>query len=101
LAQSWFCGIANVRGKLHAVSDFAAFLGAQPTPRTGLIAIQPRHHDVAKNDAGLMVGDFGQRIESILGEHHLTAGLNEKNLGAAPYGVAVVDDHDPNAAQSR
>lgn len=33
LTYPWFSGIANVRGNLHAVTDFSAFLGSQPTPR--------------------------------------------------------------------
>jgi twitching motility protein PilI len=30
LAQPWFKGVANVRGNLYSVADFAAFVGAQP-----------------------------------------------------------------------
>lgn len=33
LTQSWFAGIANIRGNLFAVVDFAAFRGLDPTPR--------------------------------------------------------------------
>ena len=33
LTYPWFSGIANVRGNLHAVTDFAAYLGHSPTPR--------------------------------------------------------------------
>jgi hypothetical protein len=47
-----------------------------------------------------MVGNLGQRIEAVFGENDLTPGLHEKNLGTAPYGVAVVNDHNPDAAQS-
>ena len=65
----------------------------------GLITIKARHHDVAEDDGGLMVGDFGERIKAILGEHDLASGLHEKNLGAAPDGVAVVDDHHLDATQ--
>jgi twitching motility protein PilI len=59
LAQSWFCGIANVRGKLHAVSDFAAFLGAQPTPRnanTRLLLVGTRHGSNAALLVSRMLG---------------------------------------------
>lgn len=34
LTQSWFAGIANVRGALYGVVDFAAWRGGAPTPRT-------------------------------------------------------------------
>ncbi|HZS67025.1 MAG TPA: chemotaxis protein CheW [Burkholderiales bacterium] len=30
LARGWFKGVANVRGNLYSVSDFSAFLGAEP-----------------------------------------------------------------------
>ena len=35
LARAWFRGVANVRGNLYSVSDFAAFLGAAPAPASG------------------------------------------------------------------
>lgn len=31
LARPWFRGVANVRGNLYSVTDFAAFLGGEPT----------------------------------------------------------------------
>lgn len=31
LARPWFKGVANVRGNLYCVTDFAAFLGGAPT----------------------------------------------------------------------
>ena len=46
-----------------------------------------------------MVGDLGQRIKTVFGQDDLTTSLHEKDLGAAPYGIAVVNDHDPDAAQ--
>lgn len=33
LTRPWFAGIANIRGKLFAVTDFAGFRGRQPTPQ--------------------------------------------------------------------
>lgn len=33
LTRQWFAGIANIRGKLFAVSDLSAFLGGEATPR--------------------------------------------------------------------
>jgi len=32
LTQPWFRGVANIRGNLCSVVDFAVFLGAQPAP---------------------------------------------------------------------
>lgn len=34
LCRPWFIGLANVHGKLVSVVDFAAFSGAEPTPRS-------------------------------------------------------------------
>jgi hypothetical protein len=58
----------------------------------GLVAVQPRHQDVAEDQLGLMVVDLGQRIEAVFGQHHLVAALAQEDLGAAADGVAVVDD---------
>jgi len=33
LTQPWFTGLANIRGNLHAVTDFSVFCGGQPTPQ--------------------------------------------------------------------
>lgn len=46
LTQPWFAGMANIRGGLHAVADFAQFAGGAPTPRTDrsrLLLIGARH----------------------------------------------------------
>ena len=32
--KAWFLGLANIRGNLHSVIDFALFMGGEPTPRT-------------------------------------------------------------------
>lgn len=32
LTQAWFLGLANIRGSLFSVVDFAGFLGKEPTP---------------------------------------------------------------------
>ena len=34
LTHPWFAGMANIRGNLYSVIDFAAFRGEEPTPRT-------------------------------------------------------------------
>ena len=46
LTQAWFRGIANIRGTLYGVVDFAAFHDMAPTPLTGharLVLINARH----------------------------------------------------------
>jgi twitching motility protein PilI len=34
LTKPWFQGLANIRGNLHGVIDFALFMGGDPTPRS-------------------------------------------------------------------
>ena len=34
LTQPWFCGVANVRGNLYSMVDFARFLGRNESPAT-------------------------------------------------------------------
>jgi twitching motility protein PilI len=46
LTQSWFAGIANIRGVLYAVVDFSAWRGGAPTPcntQARLLLIGARH----------------------------------------------------------
>lgn len=46
LTQPWFAGMANIRGGLHAVVDFAQFSGAAPAARgerSRLLLIGARH----------------------------------------------------------
>jgi twitching motility protein PilI len=46
MTQPWFAGMANIRGGLHAVVDFAQFVGAATTPRnerSRLLLVGARH----------------------------------------------------------
>lgn len=46
LTQTWFAGIANIRGNLHAVADFSMFCGGGPTARNNnarLLLVGTRH----------------------------------------------------------
>src|SRR6266481_8086875 len=61
--------------------------------RAGLIPVQARHHDVHEDDIGLMVGDLGERVETVFGEDHLATGLNQEDLRAASNSVRIVDHH--------
>jgi len=59
LTHPWFSGIANVRGNLYAVSDFAAFLDSTPTPRNAnarLLLIGARHGSNAALLVSRMLG---------------------------------------------
>src|SRR5713101_7638542 len=69
--------------------------------RAGLIPVQARHHDVHENDIGLVVGDLGERVETVFGEDHLATGLNQKNLSAAANRVRIVDHHHFDARKTR
>src|SRR5690606_23951522 len=54
---------------------------------------QARHQDVAEDDVRSVIRELRERIEPVLGQHDVAAGLLEEDLRAAPDGVAVVDDH--------
>jgi hypothetical protein len=66
----------------------------------GLVAVQPRHQDVAEDQFRVMVVDLGQGVETVLGQHDLMAALAQEDLGAAPDRVAVVDDEHPRASRT-
>ena len=51
------------------------------------------------DEIGLVIGDLRQRVETVLGEDDLAAGLHEKYLSAAPDGIAVIDDHHAYARE--
>ena len=68
--------------------------------RASLIAIQPRHDNVAENHFRLMVGNHRQRIETVFGKQYLTTSLHQKYFRATADGVAVVDDHYLDALQT-
>src|SRR6266851_404392 len=69
--------------------------------RAGLIPVQARHHNIHENDIGLVVGDLGERVETVFGEDHLATGLHQKNLGAAANRVRIVDHHHFDARKTR
>jgi twitching motility protein PilI len=46
LTRPWFAGIANIRGNLHAVTDFSVFRGGSQTPRNAnarLLLVGAKH----------------------------------------------------------
>src|SRR5690606_25829122 len=68
--------------------------------RAGLVAIQPRHHDVDEDDLRLLVGDLGQRLETVGRRDHVGAFALEQGLGGAPDRLGVVDDHHSEAIEA-
>ena len=54
LTKPWFLGVANVRGNLSAVSDFASFLGETLTPLSSESRVLLAHSRFGIN-AGLLV----------------------------------------------
>jgi twitching motility protein PilI len=65
LTRDWFLGIANIRGNLYSVIDFAGFLGrplAPPANTCRLVLFGPRTGEL---NAGLVVS-------RVLGLHNLT-----------------------------
>ena len=77
LTRPWFAGLANVRGALYSVVDFAAFRGLGPTPQNAdarLLLIGARH---GSNSALL--------VERTLGLKNLDA------MNAAPDAAAAPD----------
>lgn len=54
LTQTWFAGVANIRGNLYSIIDFPAFLGGVPvtiTEQTRLLLIGERY----RMNSGLLV----------------------------------------------
>ena len=59
LTKSWYLGLANIRGVLASVVDFAAFTGGEPTVRTPdcrLLLIAERFHSFSGLVIGRMLG---------------------------------------------
>src|SRR4051812_18612450 len=79
-----------VLGRQHHDRNRSEF-GVALDDCAGLVAVQPRHQDVAEDQVGLVVVDLRQCIEAILGQHHFVATLLEEDLRTAADGVAVID----------
>lgn len=58
-AQRWFRGVANIRGNLFAVSDFADFMGQGVTTDHVDCRLLIPHHDFGVNAALLVRGTLG------------------------------------------
>ncbi len=60
-ARRWFRGLANIRGNLYAVSDFADFMGQGVTPENSECRLLIPHRDFGVNAALLVRGTLGLR----------------------------------------
>src|SRR5215831_13972013 len=69
--------------------------------RAGLIAVEPRHHDVDEHDVRLVVGDLRECIEAVDRGEHLAPLFGEQRLRGAPDGLAVVDDENLESLKLR
>lgn len=59
LTKPWYLGLANIRGVLASVVDFAAFMGGEPTTRTPdcrLLLIADRFHSFSGLVVSRMLG---------------------------------------------
>ena len=94
LTRPWFLGLANIRGNLHGVVDFPAFLGAAPAG-TGSAA---RLVLLARGSEG---GDSaGIVVERVLGLRNLAQFEPlEKDAGAPAWHVARWQDGEGRAWQ--
>ncbi|MEW6118732.1 MAG: chemotaxis protein CheW [Pseudomonadota bacterium] len=72
-ARRWFRGLANIRGNLYAVSDFADFMGQGVTPENGECRLLIPHHDFGVNAALLVRGTLGLRNVSRYRMHETQA----------------------------
>ena len=81
LTQSWFLGMANMRGNLCAVTDLAAFSGLAPTAIGAESRILLAHHRYGSN-AGLLVDP--RRLAD--GDHGMTT--QESVAAAQPWELA-------------
>jgi len=87
LTRSWFAGIANIRGNLYSVVDFAAFQGHEPTPQNSssrLLLIGTRHG----SNAALLV----TRMLGLRNIDDLTPAPVEP--AAAPWSIDAYTDHE-------
>src|SRR3569833_1830381 len=61
---------------------------------TGLIAIEARHHDVDEHNVRLVIGDLGQRVESVNRRENLTTFFRKKENHQTK--EKQTDDEDQN-----
>jgi twitching motility protein PilI len=89
LTQAWFLGVANMRGNLCAITDFAAFTGQTPSAITADSRVLLLHHRYGAN-AGLLV-------DGLLGLHGLDAMTPQEDASPQPWQLACHTDADGRA----
>ncbi|MEQ1812849.1 MAG: chemotaxis protein CheW [Candidatus Nitrotoga sp.] len=65
LTQPWYRGVANVRGNLYSISDFASFLGSDETRGDGLARVLLASPKLGCNVGLLVTSVLGLRDSSI------------------------------------
>src|SRR5580658_1065068 len=60
--------------------------------RTGLIAVQARHHDVDEHNVRLVIRDLGERIEAVDRGEDLTPLFRQQRLRGTADRLAVIDN---------
>jgi len=99
LTKSWFAGIANIRGVLYGVVDFAAWRGGAPTPcnaQSRLLLVGARH---GVNSALLVRRSLGLRPQLAM---HAAGGANVGAGETAPWlGGRFTDAQDITWTQLR
>lgn len=84
LTQPWFLGMANMRGNLCAITDFAAFSGLAPTTLTADSRVLLVHHRFGAN-AGLLV-------DGLIGLRSLEAMTRQEEASSPPWQLANYRD---------
>src|SRR3990167_4381937 len=62
---------------------------------TGLIAIEPRHHNVDKDDVRMGIGDLCQSIEAVNCSNYFAAHLFQQGFRGTTNRFRIVDHHHP------
>jgi twitching motility protein PilI len=89
LTRPWFLGLANIRGNLHSVVDFALFMGGEATPRTAdsRIVLVAEHYKI---NAALL-------INRMLGLRNLQQLQKDTEAPVAPWIAACYRDQSGRA----
>ncbi|MGH8802721.1 MAG: chemotaxis protein CheW [Casimicrobiaceae bacterium] len=93
LTRDWFLGLANIRGNLYTVVDFAAFVGSAPVPASPAARLLLLNAHSGDLNAGLVVERVtGLRNLAELAEHAAPP-------GAPDWYVQRWSDADGNTSQ--
>src|SRR5690606_16174703 len=65
----------------------------------GLLTIQTRHHDVDKDDVGVIISDLGQGIKAVYSGDDVTTDLLQQRFRGTPDGLAVRHNHVSQAPE--